>query len=257
MRLLIPCTFFTLAAALLPAHLIAQTAESKALELKADSLYSAFEEKEALKLYEQILEERPDNYKALWRSSFLYARIGNRLEGEDRKEQYFRKARDLAERALEVGSTDAWSHFTMAVAMGRIALISGARDRVAASRAIKQHVERALAIDSTHAGAWHVLGLWNYNVANLNFIERTAANTLFGGIPGNASNRKAAEAVEKAIRYNDRYVLYYHDLAMIYDEMGEKEKAIQACETALEKETISPDDPQLKKECRKWLEDWR
>lgn len=246
-----------LALVAVPIELAAQTASSTGEELRADSLYRAFNEPEALEMYEQILEQQPQNYSALWRSSFLHSRIGNRQEEQDRKEAYFRQARRLAERALEVDSTDAQAHFVMAVAMGRMALISGARDRVAASRAIKRHADRALAIDSTHAGAWHVLGLWHYNVANLNFIERAAANTLFGGIPGDASNQKAAEAVEKAIHYNDRYVLYYHDLAMIYDEMGERDKAIRACETALEKESLSPDDPNLKEECGSWLRDWR
>lgn len=240
-----------------PCLLFAQNIDKSTLDRKADSLYSDFQEEEALDQYQKILDEYPRDYKALWRASFLHSRIGNRKEEQQQKEEYFQEARSLAEQALEIDSTDAQSHFVMSVAMGRMALISGARDRVAASRSIKQHADRALAIDSTHAGAWHVLGLWHYNVANLNFFERAAANTLFGGIPGDASNRKAAEAVEKAIRHNDRYLLYYHDLAMIYDEMGQQRKAIEACEVALDKEEITPDDPQLKEECRNWLSDWR
>ena len=240
-----------------PFDLIAQSVNKPSLEQKADSLYDAFQEEGALDQYQKILDEYPRDYKALWRASFLYSRIGNRKEEKQQKEAYFQKARSLAEEALDVDSTHVQSHFVMSVAMGRMALISGARDRVAASRSIKHHVDRALAIDSTHAGAWHVLGLWHYNVANLGFIERAAANTLFGGIPGDANNRKAAEAVEKAIQHNDRYLLYYHDLAMIYDEMGEQNKATQACETAVEKEPVSPDDPKLKEECRNWLADWR
>lgn len=237
--------------------LLAQQANEPSLEARADSLYSSFNEEKALKAYEKILEEQPRNYEALWRASFLYSRIGNRQEGKDRQKEYYNKAKSLAGRALAADSTDTQSHFVMSVAMGRMALISGAKDRVAASRAIKKHVDRALAYDSTNAGAWHVLGRWHFKVANLNFVERLAANTLFGGIPGDASDKRAAEAIERAIKLNDDYILYYHDLAMVYEEMGNKQKAIEACQTAVEKDNLTPDDPKLKKECSEWIEKWK
>lgn len=238
-------------------ELSAQQVNQDSLLVKADSLYDNFVEKEALEAYKLLLQQDSLNYEALWRSSFLYSRIGNRQQEKETQREYFNQAKSLVEKALEVDSTDAQSHYVMSVAMGRMALISGARDRVAASREIKRHVDRALAFDSTHAGAWHVLGRWHFKVANLSFVERLAANTLFGGIPGDASNNKAAEAIERAIELNDDYVLYYHDLAMVYDEMGNKQKAIQACQSALKKENLTPDDSGLKKECREWIEEWK
>lgn len=249
--------FLTAFMLLFQGELLAQQGNSTSIEARADSLYDAFQEKEALKAYEKILEEHSDNYKALWRASFLYSRIGNRKSEKETQKEYYGKARQLANRALEVDSTDAESHFVMAVAMGRKALIASARDRVAASRDIKRHVDRALAYDSTHAGAWHVLGRWNFKVANLNFVERLAANALFGGIPGDATNEKAAKAIERAIKLNDNYVLYYHDLAMVYDEMGREKKAIEACQKALNLDNLTPDDARLKNECQNWLEDWK
>lgn len=241
----------------IPGAVLAQERGELKLEAKADSLYDTFSEEKALDAYQKILEKEPGNYEALWKTSFLKSRIGNRKEKKDTKNEYFSEAQKLAERALQVDSADTQSHFVMSVAMGRKALISGAKERVAASRAIKKHVDRALAYDSTNAGAWHVLGRWHLKVANLNFMERLAANTLFGGLPDNASNEKAAEAIEKAIELNDKYTLYYHDLAMVYEEMGKKEQAIKACRTALDKENFTPDDPRLKEECRNWIEDWR
>lgn len=240
-------------------ELLAQQSNGSGSSLaeEADSLYEAFEEKEALNAYEQILNRDPDNYRALWRASFLYSRIGNRKKEKETQKEYYAKAQELARKSLQVDSTDAESHFVMSVAMGRKALIASARDRVAASRDIKKHVDLALAYDSTHAGAWHVLGRWNFKVANLNFVERLAANTLFGGIPGNATNEKAAEAIRRAIELNDNYVLYYHDLAMVYDEMGKQNEAINACQSALNLDNLTPDDIRLKKECRDWMEDWK
>lgn len=238
---------------IIPFLLVAQQDRSD-IEQRADSLYQAYEEKQALELYNQILQENPNDYEALWRSSFLYSRIGNRLEDEDEQEEYYNNGIDLAERALEVDSTGTQSNFVMAVAMGRKALISGARDRVAASRDIKKYADRAIQYDSTNAGAWHVLGRWHFKVANLSWLERAAANTLFGGIPGNASNEKAAEYIEKAIELDDDYVLYYYDLAKVYEEMGRDEQAISTCRDALDVTNLTPDDEKIKQDCRQLIE---
>lgn len=224
-------------------------------EEKADSLYDAYQEEKALELYRDILDENPESYTALWRASFLYSRVGNRFDDEDDQKDYFNRAIELAEKALEVDSTDVQSNFVMAVAMGRKALISGARDRVAASRDIKRYADKALEYDENHAGAWHVLGRWHFKVANLSWIERTAANTLFGGIPGDATNQKAADAIQQAIDLNDNNILYYYDLANVYREMGNDQQAVAVCENAVELDSRTPDDPMLKEKCRKLIFD--
>lgn len=232
-----------------------QAQVSDSLLAKADSLYETYQEEEALDTYRQVLERDSTQYTALWRASFLYARVGNRFDDKDNKKEYFNKGIELAEQALKVDSTDTQSNFVMSVAMGRKALISGAKQRVAASREIKKFVDRALEADSSNAGAWHVLGRWHYKVANLSFVERLAANTLFGGIPGDASNEEAASAIERAIELNPDYVLYYYDLARVYEEMGRDEEAIQTCRTALDLENLTPDDPNLKEDCRELIDD--
>lgn len=221
----------------------------------ADSLYEEYEEEQALSLYEQILDQNPDHYKALWRSSFLYSRIGNRLDEEEEQKKYFNRAIEMAEQALAVDSTDSQSNFVMSVAMGRKALISGAKERIAASRAIKKYADRAIKYDSTNAGAWHVLGRWHFKVANLSWIERLAANTLFGGVPGDASNEKAAESIQKAISLNDQYIRYHYDLARVYEELGRDKAAIETCQKAIGLTVLTSDDLELKNECQQLIED--
>lgn len=240
---------------IIPCLLMAQQ-EKSVLEAKADSLYNNFDENQALEVYKQVLDQHPNDYRALWRTSFLYSRIGNRQGDKDTQKEYFNKAIDLANRALAVDSTDTQSNFVMAVAMGRKALISGAKSRVAASRDIKKYAERAIKYDSTNAGAWHVLGRWHLKVANLSWIERVAANTLFGGIP-KASNQKAEEDIKRAIQLNGKYVLYHHDLALVYKEMGKDQQAISACQAALKLPNLTPDDDRLKQECQDLIKDLR
>ena len=231
----------------------AQQSTLKPLEQKADSLFEQLQEKEALQAYERLLEEDPDNFEALWKASLLYSRVGFRLEDEDDQRKYYEKAKSLAEKALAMDSTHTQSHFVMSVALGREALISSPRDRLRAAKAIKKHADRSLRADSTNPGAWHVLGRWHFKIANLNFFERLAANALYGGLPDDASNKKAEQAIENAIQLNSRYPLYYYDLARIYDELGKEELAMKTCRKALKLNPMGPDDEKHKKSCRELI----
>ena len=231
-------------------------AQSDSISLAAaDSLFEHYQWQEALDAYNQILAGDTDNFDALWRSSLLYARIGNGFEEEVKQRNYFKKAEKRAWHALQVDSTNSQSNYVMAVAMGRMALIGGAKERVAASRAIKKYGELALKYDSTNAGAWHLLGRWNYEVSNLNFAERLAANVLFGGLPDGASTDTAAQYIERAIELKDDYLLYYYDLARVYDELDKDQQAITVCQKVLEMPDKSPDDPEIKADCQNIIND--
>lgn len=225
--------------------------------VRADSLFANYQQQAALEAYNQVLQQDPNNFSALWHSSLLYARLGNELENEDKKKAYFVKAKERAEQAIEVKPLHTQSNFVMAVAMGRMALIGGAKERVAASRDIKEYAERALQADSSNAGAWHVLGRWNYEISDLNFAERLAANVLFGGIPAGASNKKAVLYIEKAIALNPDMLLYYYDLARAYQALDKEQQAIDACQKALQKPSHAPDDDTIKEDCRALIDDLR
>lgn len=226
------------------------TSRVRQLEIRADSLYGQFSEVKALEIYNRILELDSLHFRALWRSSFLYSRIGYRQEEKDQKIEYYNRALERAELALQVDDNHSQSNFVMAVALGRKALVSKARKRVAASREIKRYGERAIRLDSTNAGAWHVLGRWHHEVSNLGFFERLAANTLYGGIPKGASEEKAADYIEKAIELKPDIILYYYDLARVYKDMGKKDRAVQLCREGIRREPKTPDDPVIIHDCK-------
>lgn len=230
----------------------AQTSEEMA---RADSLFDNYQEEKALQAYNHILEENPNNFQSLWRSSLLYSRLGNQFDSEDKQKEYYRLGKERAERALAEDSTHTQSNFVMAVAMGRMALIVGAKERVAASRDIKKYADRSIEADPKNPGPWHVLGRWHYEISDLNFAERLAANVLFGGIPDGASTEKAVENIEKAIALNPQFILYYYDLAKAYERLDKEEEAIETCETALQKPVLVPDDERIKEDCRELIDD--
>lgn len=206
-------------------------------------------EEEALQVYLKVLQADTRNFEATWNASFLYAKIGNRQTDLSEKKTYFNTSKQYAEKALQLNATDADANYAMAVAMGRMALISPPKEKVAASRDIKKYAELAIRYNPAHSGAYHVLGLWNYEVANLNFAERSAAKYLFGGIPEGTLEQAIMNFV-KAIKLDPHYILYYLDLARALKTGQYQAEAIKTLDKALTLQPVTEDDPVYLKQCR-------
>ena len=202
--------------------------------------------------YLAALKIEPNNYVAVCQVSFLYSRIGNRQSDEAKQKEDFVNAKMYAAKALKLNANDAESNYVMAVAMGRMALISGTNDKVAASRDIKKYAVAALGYNPNHAGANYVLGRWHHEVTNLNFFERAAANVLFGGIP-EASEEDALKYLSKAVSLRPDFILYYYDLAVTQNALGKKSEAIASLKKAISLKAQTEDDPANLTKCKSLL----
>lgn len=221
---------------------------------RAEQLLSNYKESEALRLFEQVIEQAPENYEALCKASILHSRIGERYSDETRKMQHFSKAKDYATKAYELQPENAESNYAMAVALGARAMVLGPKDRLAGIHQMKSFMDAALADNNEHAGAWHILGRWYYKMANLNFAEKAASKMFFGGVCGDATNEKAAEAIEQAIVLEPDNIQYYYDLASIYKEMKHTTACISTLEKALTLKLETKEELELSRRCSVMLQ---
>lgn len=210
----------------------------------------------ALSKFEKVLEIEGDNYEALWQASLLNSRVGNRLSSKEEMTNYFRKAKDQAQKAINVNSNDPEGYFVMGVALGRISLIAKTKEKVSNVRDIKKNAEEALKLNNRHAGAWHLLGRVHSGVANASSAERMAANALFGGLPKDCSNERAVECYKFALKYRPGYILYMFDMAETYyfnEQFTECEETLRKILTT---KSTTEDDASLKKSAEEMLADF-
>ncbi|TNE71457.1 tetratricopeptide repeat protein [bacterium] len=207
----------------------------------------------ALALYSQVIDADPNNFEATWNLAFLYTKVGNRAAKKEDKETYFKKAMELSEKSLQLDPNSTYSHYVYAVALGRMGDIMGAKQRVQNATLIKEHTEKALEIDPSHAAAWHLLGKLNYRLHNLNMAEKAAAAVLFGGLPSGVSTEKAAEYYQKAVDLRGDYLLYRLDLSVALIKLGKKAEAKKVLEKAITLPAITEDDPQNIEDCKNLL----
>ena len=238
---------------LMLAALLAKAQSVDEMIQEARQLETQMKETEALEKDKDILKIQPAQLDALNQASQLSARIGNRQKNKEDKITYFNQAKSYAQEALKVNPNNAQSNLSMAIAMGRMALISGAKDKVAASKEVKKYAELAIKFDPKLAQGYHVLGKWNYEVANLNAFERGAAKMLFGGLP-DGSLQNAISNYEKCRQLDPSFLLNYYELARAYKENDEQEKAMEVLKKALTLRSIVEDDAAIKADCKKMLE---
>lgn len=230
----------------------AQPAQIPALLSDGKSLDASAHEEEALQKFLQVLQIDPGNYEATWNASYLYSRIGSRFSDIEKKKEYYNLAKKYAADALRLNAKDAEANYVMAAAMGRMALVSPAKEKVAASRDIKKYAELAIQYNPAHAGAYYILGKWNYEVANLNWAEKGAANLLFGGIPeGSLDN--AIKNYLVAIKLDPDFILYYLELARALDQKQFYAEETRVLNKALSLTPHAQDDPARLAQCRDLL----
>lgn len=230
--------------------LFAQTASD--FVAKGNAAIEQKKEKLALDYFKKAIAKDKNNDDAYAGASLMYSRIGNRQSAKSTKITFFKAAKSHALRSIKLNANKSFNNYVVAVAMGRMALISGSKAKVAASRDIKKYADKAIKLNPKNAEAWNVLGKWNYAVSNLNFAEKAAANMLFGGLP-DGDIKKAVTCFEKAKALNPKLVLNYLDLAKAYKQVNKKAKAKLMLQTGLKLSNKVFDDAKTKKEMKTLL----
>lgn len=234
----------------------AQAPDTTALDsalVRVDDLRRDGQFREALSRLSTLRDERGDRAEILWRMALTRVNVGRASGEEEVAQEHYQEALELVETALTVEPDHPHAHFVKAVVEGRLALDAGTRERVQRSRTVKEHADRAIELDSTLAGAYHVRGRWNREVADLGFFERAVVKTVYGGLP-DASFQQAVRDFRRAIELEN--VRFHHlELAKTYLKMDRPDDARRELEAVLSLSAKEPFDLQYEEEAQSLLHD--
>ena len=177
---------------------------------------------EAAALFEALTLRDSLDTEAHWRAAIVLTEAASALtEKADRPRRDSLNARAEAHgrRARALDSSGAEAAFALGLALGNTALTKGIRERVRMAVEVRQLALRALAADSTHDGAHHLLGRWHAEVRRLSGFERLIAKTILGGgVFGEASWAEARAHLEHAVALDSTRIFHRLDLAKVcYD----------------------------------------
>jgi len=216
-RVVLPVLAAGLAVA--PAALGAQ--DVAVLLAAGDSAYDTYRPVEAVRAFEAVLAIDSLRYEANWKAARSMVDIAKQITGgadslKRRRDSIYTRARAYAERALRIDSTDASAHFARALVLGQQSRTRGGKERVRFAKIIFDEATRAIALDSTHDGAHHILGAWHAEVKRLSGISKFFAKTLFGGgFLDQGSWEAAITHLERAVALRPGYGFHRLELAEV------------------------------------------
>ena len=219
-----------------------------------DEAYRAGQLEQARAAYEEAVKTSPRSVVALCRASRACSELGESLKG-DTQRMTWAQAVQYAREAVRVAPDSATGHVWLSVALGRQAQREGAKTKLALSKEIKAEADRALALDPKIGRAWHVIAMWNMKIADMNSMERLAANAVLGGVPKGASRENAEQAFQKAIELEPDYVNHRVQYGRLLKEMKRPADARRELEKAVSlPPTSSALDARYQSEARTLLE---
>ncbi|HEX9485298.1 MAG TPA: hypothetical protein VF929_11985 [Gemmatimonadaceae bacterium] len=241
---------------IIPARVAAQSvAEHIAL---GDRDRAALNAQSALRHYEEALKLDPRSYEALWKATGEAVDLSEFNTDEKERERLYGVAEQYARRAVEANPADAEGHFQLARALGRRALSLGKRDQVRYAGDVRSEALAALRIEPTHAGALHVMGMWNYNVMSLSGLTRLFAKTFLGGKVFNSANWDDAQKfMEESVAAEPARIVHHLDLARVYAARDLNDRAREQYEIALRTAPAEFNDRHYLEEARREIQDVR
>ena len=191
-----------------------------------DSAHAHMRPAEALEHYKEALTANPYNYEALWKASRDAVDLGEFEPDKAKQKELFAEGERYARSAVAVKPNGVDGHFQVARSLGRVALSLGKKDRVRYAKEVRVHALEALKLDSLHAGALHVMGVWNAEVMRLSGFSRFMAKNFLGGdVFREASWKDAKRYMEKSVEVDPNRLVHHLDLGKIYADTDEREQA--------------------------------
>ncbi|HVY80166.1 MAG TPA: tetratricopeptide repeat protein [Steroidobacteraceae bacterium] len=220
-------------------------AEGDAYDAKLDNVH-------ALEAYLEAEKLGATGADTLYRIARQYALRMNDTTSESAQRDLAETALAYAKRAVAADPRNAKAQLSAAVCYGRLVPYVSSKQKVEYSRLIKEHADIALQLDPTDSYAWHILGVWNYELAKMGPFMRGVVKVVYGAIPP-ASNEEAVRLLRKAVEIAPERVSHHVELGRAYLALGMKNEARAELQRGLALPDREKDDPVSKQRAREAL----
>lgn len=213
---------------------------------EGDTFDAKLDNARALESYLQAEELGAADPDTLTHIARQYALLMNDATSDDEQRRLGEKALDYSKRAVAASPNHAKSLLSVAICYGRLIRFQDTRTKVEYSRFVKEYAERALKLDPSDSYAWHVLGAWNYELAQMGAFSRAFVKVVYGGMPP-ASNEEAERLFRKAVALAPDRVSHHAELGRTLAALGKNNEARLELNKALALPSREKDDPESKK----------
>ncbi|XP_069090575.1 regulator of microtubule dynamics protein 2 isoform X1 [Pleurodeles waltl] len=217
---------------------------------RADILHdgSETEKQEGYKMLFEKEEKYGNEVKYLWRLARAHGDMFEMTTDVEEKKSYAANGKVIAEKAIELDPLSADCHQWFAIMCGYLSEYESVQNKIKNGYLFKEHLDKAIELKPHDPFLYYLLGRWCYAVAQLTWIERKVAATLFGN-PPSATIQEALQNFMKVEEMRPSYSKSnYVYLAKCYRDLGQNHKALKFCDAASAIVSLTNEDKESQKD---------
>lgn len=224
---------------------------------RGDAAYAALDNAAAIEHYRRAVDRAPSNPEPLTRLVRVQNDEGRlALRRSDSSEVFYRRALASAETLVARFPDRAESWFLLALCHGSLVPFKSVREKLEIGRDVEANLNRALALDSTHAMSYVLLGIYYRSASQLSWMERTLVNTLLGKhIIGTLEDSE--RALRTAIRLDPDSPYAYAELASTLREAGRQQEALEMLKAVVALPTFGARERLQREDALRRLDRWQ
>lgn len=203
------------------------------------------ESQRALACYLQAEKLVPTDADLLVSIARQYRHLMADAEATKEKQRLGSLALEYGYRAAKLAPHNSDAQLSVAISYGKMLPLLSSKEQLQSSKLIKQGAERAIQLDPRNDLAWHILGRWHRNIAEISGVKRTLAALIYEKLP-EATHDDAVKCFVKAIQINPNRVIHYIELGRTYALMGKVVEARSFLTKGLKMPSLEKDDEESK-----------
>jgi tetratricopeptide (TPR) repeat protein len=176
---------------------------------------AAFDSQKALKLFQAADAARPNDPFILQKISKQYSDSTIEAAAPEKKKRQMELALEYAQRSHELEPNNAVHTLSIAICYGKLGLYSDVRTKIKYVRLTKEFADQAVQLDPDYDWAYHVLGRWQCEVAQLGGTKRFMIGLLFGGLP-EASTEEGIRLLQRSVDLAPNNPSHHIELGFAY-----------------------------------------
>lgn len=221
---------------------------------EADKLNSAGKYELELNELSKGLNEYPDDVDILWRIARAHFDIADQTADIEIHKAHLYPGIEAAKKALELNPSSARANHWYAVLIGKIGLLEGTEQKIINSYDVEKYGLRAIELDPSYDGTYHVMGRWHFELASLSWIERTIAEWVYETPPEGGFDH-AADFYRKAIQAKPDEIRHHLWLGKTLIELDDEAEAEKVFNHIMKMKPMDDSDRNMQKEAKELLED--
>jgi tetratricopeptide (TPR) repeat protein len=226
-----------------PPSLHAQTAADL---IEAGQVHdNKLEAKQALTYYLAAEKLQPNNADLLVCIARQYRHLMADSSSTGEKLRLGTVALQYGQRAAKIAPRNSDAQLSTAISYGKMLPYQSSKEQLQCSKLIKEGAERAIKLNPRNDLAWHIIGRWHRNVADISGIKKALASLIYEKLP-EATNEAAIASLEKAMAINPNRLMHYIELGRAHAQAGNKEEARKYLSKGLRMPVVEKDDAEAK-----------